>query len=227
MCCGDLTALGRVAGLAARLTPAPSPLARELRRFMRCMSIWALSLGFFLATACLFLGYPFMQTIIFVIGIVVANIPEGWFTYLLRSPGNLASRCFTHLSGLRDFLGLQPTVTASLTITAQRMVKKNCLVKNLEAIEALGACSIICSDKTGTLTENKMIVQHIWTWNRIFFVEDSDFNSKLKTFSLFIMVSLEAYLIYLHFDKKEVGQPTCYNHMGTYPTKIIGILTDV
>lgn len=69
--------MGRVAGLAARLTPAPSPLARELNRFMRFMSIWALGLGVFIAGASLALGYPFMDTIIFVIGIIVANIPEG------------------------------------------------------------------------------------------------------------------------------------------------------
>ncbi|CAH0694109.1 unnamed protein product [Spodoptera exigua] len=138
ICCGDLTALGRVAGLAARLTPAPSPLSREIRRFMRYMSIWALALGLFICISSMFLGYPFMNTIIFVIGIIVANIPEG----------------------------LQPTITASLTITAQRMVKRNCLVKNLDAVEALGACSVICSDKTGTLTENKMVVLHVWTWNK-------------------------------------------------------------
>lgn len=77
ICCGDLTALGRVAGLAARLTPAPSPLSREIRRFMRYMSIWALGLGLLIAISTMFLGYPFMQTIIFVIGIIVANIPEG------------------------------------------------------------------------------------------------------------------------------------------------------
>lgn len=77
MCCGDLTALGRVAGLAARLQPAPSPLSREIKRFMRCMSTWALVLGIFIATASIILGYPFMQTTIFVIGIIVANIPEG------------------------------------------------------------------------------------------------------------------------------------------------------
>lgn len=64
-------------GLAARLTPAPSPLAREIRRFMKYMSIWALGLGLFIAAASLALGYPFTEVMIFVIGIVVANIPEG------------------------------------------------------------------------------------------------------------------------------------------------------
>jgi sodium/potassium-transporting ATPase subunit alpha len=77
MCCGDLTALGRVAGLAARLQPAPSPLSREISRFMRYVTIWALILGSVIAGASLIMGYPFMQTTVFVIGIVVANVPEG------------------------------------------------------------------------------------------------------------------------------------------------------
>lgn len=77
ICCGDLTALGRIAGLAARLRPAASPLSREIHHLMRYMSAWAVGLGIFIASASLALGYPFMQTTIFVIGIVVANIPEG------------------------------------------------------------------------------------------------------------------------------------------------------
>lgn len=67
---------------------------------------------------------------VFMIGIIVANVPEG----------------------------LLATVTVALTITAKSMARKNVLVKNLESVETLGSTSCICSDKTGTLTQNRMTV---------------------------------------------------------------------
>ncbi|KAJ9583275.1 hypothetical protein L9F63_022380 [Diploptera punctata] len=137
--CGDHTAMGRVAGLTTSLHARKTPIAKELRHFIHLITCFALFLGitFFLIT--LLLGYSWLEAVLFLIGIIVANVPEG----------------------------LLATVTVCLSLTAKRMASKNCLVKNLEAVETLGSTSTICSDKTGTLTQNRMTVTHIWLDNKI------------------------------------------------------------
>jgi sodium/potassium-transporting ATPase subunit alpha len=131
---GDRTVMGRIANLASGLETGDTPIAREIEHFIQIITGVAVFLGVTFFIIAFILGYHWLDAVIFLIGIIVANVPEG----------------------------LLATVTVCLTLTAKRMASKNCLVKNLEAVETLGSTSTICSDKTGTLTQNRMTVAHMW-----------------------------------------------------------------
>ncbi|XP_021944108.1 sodium/potassium-transporting ATPase subunit alpha isoform X1 [Folsomia candida] len=137
--CGDNTVMGRIAGLASGLSSGETPIAKEIEHFIHLITGVAVFLGVVFFIVAFVLGYHWLDAVIFLIGIIVANVPEG----------------------------LLATVTVCLTLTAKRMASKNCLVKNLEAVETLGSTSTICSDKTGTLTQNRMTVAHMWFDNQI------------------------------------------------------------
>ncbi|KAL4461657.1 hypothetical protein ABPG72_007592 [Tetrahymena utriculariae] len=132
---GDKTTLGEIAGMASSEKKTKTPLRIELDRLILFMVFVALSLGvLFFLLAYLHSGYDAMTSVVYGIGILVVNVPEG----------------------------LICCITISLAITAQSLHRKNVLVKNLESVETLGSTSCICSDKTGTLTQNVMTVEHIW-----------------------------------------------------------------
>ncbi|XP_008321045.1 sodium/potassium-transporting ATPase subunit alpha-3b isoform X2 [Cynoglossus semilaevis] len=139
ICTGDRTVMGRIATLTSGLETGKTPIAKEIEHFIHIITGVAVFLGITFFVLALVLGYSWLEAVIFLIGIIVANVPEG----------------------------LLATVTVCLTLTAKRMAKKNCLVKNLEAVETLGSTSTICSDKTGTLTQNRMTVAHMWFDNQI------------------------------------------------------------
>merc|ERR1711962_1575845 len=136
---GDNTVMGRIAGLASGLGSGQTPIAKEIEHFIHIITVVAVFLGVTFFIIAFILGYNWLDAVIFLIGIIVATVPEGFLA----------------------------TVTVCLTLTAKRMASKNCLVKNLEAVETLGSTSTICSDKTGTLTQNRMTVAHMWFDNKI------------------------------------------------------------
>lgn len=131
---GDDTVIGQIANLAESADSQQTPLSIEIERFIFIISSVAFILGVSFFIFGLSVGYDIITDLVFAIGIIVANVPEG----------------------------LLATVTVSLALTAQRMATKYVLVKNLESVETLGSTSCICSDKTGTLTQNRMTVSHIF-----------------------------------------------------------------
>ncbi|GBG93727.1 cation transport ATPase [Ligilactobacillus salitolerans] len=133
---GMKTSFGQIASLTQNVQSELSPLQKELNVLTKQISLLAISIGalFFLAAVFL-VHYPLIKSFIFALGMIVAFIPEG----------------------------LLPTVTLSLAGAVSRMAQKNALVKKLSSVESLGSASVICSDKTGTLTQNQMTVLHLWT----------------------------------------------------------------
>ncbi|CAK4076927.1 unnamed protein product [Aphanomyces euteiches] len=142
---GDHTVMGRIAKLATATGNELTPIAREINHFVHIIT------GVAVTTGVVFFGVGFIKKLDFptnlgfMIGIIVANVPEG----------------------------LLATVTVCLSLAAARMSKKNMLVKNLQGVETLGSTTCICSDKTGTLTQNVMTVANVVYNNKIFDAECS------------------------------------------------------
>ncbi|MCU0589187.1 MAG: cation-transporting P-type ATPase [Syntrophobacteraceae bacterium] len=136
---GMETEFGKIAGFTQSLGNDLSPLQREMQRVTQMVTGIALCAGcVFFALAVTLAGVDLAESFIFGMGMIVAFVPEG----------------------------LLPTVTLSLAMGVQRMAARNALIKRLSAVETLGCTSVICTDKTGTLTQNEMTAREIWVAGR-------------------------------------------------------------
>jgi potassium/sodium efflux P-type ATPase len=148
---GMRTEFGKIANLTQTMEKEESPLQKELNRLTKQVSVIAISFGvFFFTAAVLFVKEPIAAAFIFALGMIVAFIPEG----------------------------LLPTVTLSLAMAVQRMSKRHALVKKLSSVETLGSTTVICTDKTGTLTQNEMTVSNLWTPQKEYEVTGVGYSAK-------------------------------------------------
>jgi P-type Ca2+ transporter type 2C len=126
---------GKIANLTQKVKQQLSPLQKEINKASKLLMYIAVGIGilFFILSIAI-VRLPFISSFVFAIGIIVAFVPEG----------------------------LLPTVTLALAMGVQRMAKKNALIKKLSSVETLGSTTVICTDKTGTLTQNEMTIREMW-----------------------------------------------------------------
>ena len=130
------TEIGRIAALSERVGVQESPLEVQVRRVAWLIALIAVALGVaFLPIGVFGAGLPFKDSVVFAVGLLVGNVPEG----------------------------LLPVITLALAVGVRELVRKGAVVKRLSAVETLGSTDVICTDKTGTLTENRMRVTRLWT----------------------------------------------------------------
>ncbi|HET6949943.1 MAG TPA: cation-transporting P-type ATPase, partial [Acidimicrobiales bacterium] len=132
---GTGTRLADIARLTTATAPPVSPLTRELHRVVRVIATIAVAVGTLFFMLSLLIGNSAADGFVFAIGVTVALVPEA----------------------------LLPTVTLALAWGGEQMAKRKVLVRHLDAVETLGSTTFICTDKTGTLTQNQMTVVEAWT----------------------------------------------------------------
>jgi sodium/potassium-transporting ATPase subunit alpha len=158
---GMKTQIGRTADLTQSVSSREIPIRREIRRFTRIISVLAVVMGTAVFIVSLvWLERPFWGNLVFAIGIIVANVPEGLLT----------------------------TVTLCLSVAARRMAGNKALVRNLESVETLGCTTVICTDKTGTLTLNSLRVTHLFLNESI--LAEADVNFEPEELKKLLMVAI-------------------------------------
>ncbi len=144
----DKTELGRISGMLGSVETLTTPLVEQMDKFAKYLTLFILSFSLLIFLIGHFVkGLDFTEAFMAVIGLFVAAIPEG----------------------------LPAVLTITLAVGVQAMAKRNAIVRQLPAIETIGSVSVICSDKTGTLTQNEMMVSSVITDDRDFRVEGAGY----------------------------------------------------
>jgi sodium/potassium-transporting ATPase subunit alpha len=145
---GRATKIGSISELSQTVERDLTPMQKELQLFVQKITYLALAIGFIFFVLGFVIGNTFWTNLIFAIGIIVANVPEG----------------------------LLPTVTLALTQASYRMGRRNAIIKTILSVETLGSTTVICTDKTGTLTQNKLHVDRVYLdFKEIFAAEPWEF----------------------------------------------------
>jgi calcium-translocating P-type ATPase len=131
---GMHTEFGKIAHLTQTAGQEVSPLRKEIAHLSRLTAILAMLIGLLFFSLGWLIGIPVWKAFVFAIGIIVAMVPEG----------------------------LLPTLTLALVLATQRMARRNVLIRYLPSVETLGSTTVICTDKTGTLTQNHMVVRRLY-----------------------------------------------------------------
>ena len=173
------TELGKIADLMNMAKERKTPLQESLDKFSARLAMFIMIICAVVLLLCMYRHMTFLDSMMFAVALAVAAIPEA----------------------------LSSIVTIVQAFGTQKMARENAIIKNLKAVESLGCVSVICSDKTGTLTQNKMTVQQIYTDGRVYLPEQFDIDSKVRKYLMYDAVLANDSSI---VDGKGIGDPTEY-----------------
>lgn len=171
------TEIGKIAALMNATKEKKTPLQISLDQFSSRLAAVILVISAVVFALSIYREMPILDSLMFAVALAVAAIPEA----------------------------LSSIVTIVQAMGTQKMAKENAIIKELKAVESLGCVSVICSDKTGTLTQNKMTVQQIYTGGRVIGPEELDLHNQLHRYLLYnAMLTNDSSIV----DGKGIGDPT-------------------
>ena len=176
---GMETELGKIAGLMNAAKERKTPLQENLDQFSGRLAMLIMIICAVVFVLCMYRQMPLLDSMMFAVALAVAAIPEA----------------------------LSSIVTIVQAFGTQKMAKENAIIKDLKAVESLGCVYVICSDKTGTLTQNKMTVQQIYMNHKVYEPREFNISDQTQRYLLYdAVLNNDSSIV----DGKGIGDPTEY-----------------